>query len=345
MDQAPKSLRDRVGAPTAVELPETPGVAWRPATPADATAIHALELRAGEVDHPGFIITREQFTHDLTRDSVNLATDSLLGEDESGQLVAYAMTVLLPIDEEAGVVKVAVPGGVLPDRRGEGIGSALLRWHDQRGRQLLAGTSRSEPGWLITYAEEGASDRIGLHRAWGYELRRWWFELTRALDDELSEVPLDPALRLQQFGPEWSERTRLARNDVFRDHWGSQATTSADWEADRALPIARPDLSFVAVDPATDEVVGFVLSSVNEDEWAAAGHSFGYIDYVGVRRGWRGRKVAQALLNHTMRAFRDAGLSHATLDVDSESPTGATGLYAGLGFTPVNRSVTLLKEL
>lgn len=345
MDQAPKSLRDRAAAPATVDRPLTPGVTWRSATAHDAAAITALEREAGAVDHPRYVVTLEEMQHDLTRDGVDLDRDSLVGFDENGALVAYALSTLLPFDEVTGVAKVVVDGSIRLDRRGEGIGQALMRWHEARGRQQLASVEGAHPGWLITFADEAAADKIGLYAQWDYELRRWWFELTRALDEKIGDVPLDPALRLEPFTAALSERTRLARNDVFRDHWGSQATPAADWEVARALPTARPDLSFVAVDPASDEVVAFVLSSVNEEEWAAAGHSFGYIDYVGVRRGWRGRKVAQALLNHTMRSFRDAGLSHATLDVDSESPTGATGLYAGLGFTPINRSVSLVKNI
>lgn len=339
----PTRLADRIEPPSRVGPPaEMAGITWRPAEPTDAATIHALELLIGQVEHPGLVTLVEEFEHDLARDGVDLRHDSLLGFDDDGRLVAWAMAVLLPVVGD--VVKVAVPGGVHLDRRGEGLGTVLLDWQDRRGRELLATVDRTDPGWLITYADEAAVDRIALHEAFGYGLRRWWFELTRDLGVEIPAIDLDPAVRLVRYDPEWSERTRLARNDVFRDHWGSQDTPSADWEATRGLPISRPDLSWIAVDPTTEEVVAFVLVSVNEDEWEHAGHSFGYIEYVGVRRAFRGRRIAQALITHTLCGLRDAGLSHATLDVDSESPTGARGLYANLGFTPINRSVSLVKE-
>jgi mycothiol synthase len=61
---------------------------------------------------------------------------------------------------------------------------------------------------------------------------------------------------------------------------------------------------------------------------------------VGVTRAWRKRGIAPALLATTLRAIAEAGLDKAVLDVDSDSPTGALGLYTGLGFEESNRSVS-----
>jgi len=38
-----------------------------------------------------------------------------------------------------------------------------------------------------------------------------------------------------------------------------------------------------------------------------------------------------------LEAYREAGLDRAVLDVDTESPTGALGLYTALGFSPTTR--------
>jgi ribosomal protein S18 acetylase RimI-like enzyme len=45
-----------------------------------------------------------------------------------------------------------------------------------------------------------------------------------------------------------------------------------------------------------------------------------------------------------MRAYQNEGFERAVLDVDADSPTGAVGLYEGLGFSEVNRSVSLVKQ-
>ncbi|GAA4674178.1 GNAT family N-acetyltransferase [Frondihabitans cladoniiphilus] len=336
-------LHDRVTAPAAVELPESrQGVTWRPITTDDAAAVHALRRVTGLIDHPHYVVTLGEIEHELTSAEIDLERDTILGEDARGDVVAYGTATLQA--GQATLVKSLLDGAVHPALRGLGIGTQIVEWQEARGRQQLASSDKRLPGWLTSFADEGATPAIELFQRHGYGLVRWWLELSRDLSEPIPSLPLDPALRLEVYGPEWSERTREARNESFRDHWGSQPMPQATWDAHGRLPIARPDLSVVAVDPATEQVVGFVLTDVNEEEWAQLGHSFGYVAYVGVLREYRGRKIAQALLSHTLQAYREQGFERAVLDVDSESPTGATGLYAGLGFVPVNRSVSIVKE-
>ena len=52
---------------------------------------------------------------------------------------------------------------------------------------------------------------------------------------------------------------------------------------------------------------------------------------IGVRRPWRGKGYAKALLLHTFREFWDRGFRRVTLGVDSQNPTGATHLYERVG--------------
>ena len=135
---------------------------------------------------------------------------------------------------------------------------------------------------------------------------------------------------------------REARNDAFRDHWGSQSADEEQWHSFATSSLVRRDLSVLAIDAAGD-VAGFVLTSVNPDDWPGQGFSSGYIDLVGVRRSWRGKGVAPSLLSSALELIRDAGLDKAVLDVDAENPSGALGLYEGVGFVESNRSVNLLK--
>ena len=58
-----------------------------------------------------------------------------------------------------------------------------------------------------------------------------------------------------------------------------------------------------------------------------------WLERVSVRRRWRRRGVARALIAAAMRATRERGLSTAALGVDTQNPTGALGLYEALGFT------------
>ena len=66
---------------------------------------------------------------------------------------------------------------------------------------------------------------------------------------------------------------------------------------------------------------------------------------MAVRREWRGRGIAAALLVKAMESFRDAGLEYAGLDVDTENPTGALGTYTRLGYERRRGSVCYSKEI
>ena len=82
---------------------------------------------------------------------------------------------------------------------------------------------------------------------------------------------------------------------------------------------------------------------VYPDENANLGLSRGWLERVSVRRPWRRRGLARSLIAEAMRALRDKGLEQAALGVDSENPTGALDLYAGLGFAEARRGTALRK--
>ena len=91
--------------------------------------------------------------------------------------------------------------------------------------------------------------------------------------------------------------------------------------------------------------MGFALGSVNEEDWPVQGFSSVYVDLIGVTRDRRGRRIAPAVITALLRAARAAGLDKAILDVDTESPTGANGLYGRLGFEPTERMVALVSHI
>ncbi len=82
-----------------------------------------------------------------------------------------------------------------------------------------------------------------------------------------------------------------------------------------------------------------------EADWEATGVREGWVGQLGVRRAWRRRGLATALLVRSMEAFRAAGLEAATLGVDTENPTGALGIYERVGFRPIRRFVRLRRPL
>jgi len=338
MDATP--LSSRVTAPVTLTVPTSAGYEWRAATPADVDAIFDCARASSIVDHPNYTIPRDEIDEEFGHSYFDSTVDSIVAVTAKGRVDAWGFVTLSPGQET--LVRSILWGGVRPDARGKSLGRQLIAWQEERGRQQLASSPKPLPGWLMAYAETRVPSAISTLEHAGFEVSRYYLELRRDLDQPITERPLADGLVLDTWKPEFDEAVRDARNDSFRDHWGSQSVTAEQWHGYATGPHTRRDLSVVALD-AEGEVAGFVLTSVTEDDWAGQGFSSGYIGLVGVRRAWRGKGIAPSLLGYAMERMRDAGLEKAVLDVDAENPSGALGLYEAVGFAESNRSVNLLK--
>jgi ribosomal protein S18 acetylase RimI-like enzyme len=337
-------LAERVQAPDTLPIPSDGlGLRWRPLEPADAPALHVLVSAMEEADQPPYRTDPEEVAEKFDGDWRSPALDSLGGFDTDGVLRAYGFADVRPGDTTT--VRAFLEGGVHPDRRGRGIGRELLAWQTARGRQKLVESGKEVPARLAVFVEDHATAHQRLLTAAGFAPRRYFRAMRRDLAVPLPVVELDPGLRVVPWSPELDDATRLAHNDAFRDHWGSEPQTPESWTAGRSK--FAPGWSFLALDESGDEpvVAGYALSGRYEHDWAALGYTTGYTDTLGVRRAYRGRRLAPALLAASMAAFRADGIEYAELDVDTENPSGAHGLYARLGYEVTHGSAMYTIEL
>ena len=328
--------------PDCPPLPELPELAWRPLTEADAPAYARLCEACRVVDDGTEVTTEAIARRELTNPHAPIATNSACLAAADGELVAYGMVM-----ERLDGVRarhVFLWGLTHPSHRRRGIGTALVGWGEARGREILAGQPADLPRLLETFRDEVVTDAIGLHRRFGFRPVRWYHEMRRDLAEPIPPEPDLGPLRTICFEPAWAERVRLAHNEAFADHWGSEPLPADVFERDFVGdPHFRADLSFLVLDG--DEPAGYTINYVAEEDWEATGVREGWIGQLGVRRPWRRRGVATALLLRSMAAFRAAGLDTASLGVDTENPTGAVGVYERVGFRPWKRFVRLAKAL
>lgn len=332
-------LRERVAAPERPPLPDTDGLEWRPASSSDLHVLEALYAAMSRADHPNYTQSREEIQDELGHSWVDPRADTLIALTGDGAAAAFGQVVLSPGKET--LVRSILFGGVHPDFRGRGIGRQLLAWQEARALQQLATVDLTLPGWILLYADDRSERTHRLAASAGFQPARYFTGLSRVLADPLPDVQPPDGVRIEPYRPELEAATLEAKNAAFRDHWGSQPATEEQWESMLALSVFRPDLSFLAL--AGDEVVGFLTSEVNEDDWPGQGYTSAYIPHVGVVREWRRRGIAPALLARAFTAFRDIGLERAVLDVDSDNPSGALGLYTGMGFVPETRETAFSK--
>jgi GNAT superfamily N-acetyltransferase len=336
----PEPIAVRADPPAVLDLPPAHlELAWRPLQDRDTDALHGLITTIEEADRVPRRTSREEVVEMLEVPWRDLHTDSLAGFDHGGVLRAYGMVEVRPSDVRC--VRAFLAGGVHPDWRGGGLGRAIVAWMEGRGRQLLAATGRSGPARLAAYVEETARDYRRLYAAAGFSPIRWYTEMRRDLSLPLPEAAVPPGCRILPWRPELDDAVRLAHNAAFADHWGSEPHSPESW-AQRSH--FAPEWSLVALDDG-DRVVGYLVSERFEQDWEVQGVTSAHTRLLGVRREWRGRGLAAALLVRAMEIYQADGIRVATLDVDTANPTGAHGLYARLGYEPSHGQVLYSVEI
>lgn len=359
IDDRPRPLSERVSAPA--ELPPLPTgtqdfpVRWRPLRRKDIRALHALHVAAGEIDHPLDRISERALAESLHDPLFKPGTDGIIGLAPDGSAVAAATASLSATpsgDAAPGTdphIEVALDGAVRPDYRGRGIGQALLAWQTARGLQLLASSQSPLPGLLTVGTREACVPTTSLFVAGGFAPVRWWRSLRRGLTEPVRRRELPSGMRIVPFRRRYSEATRLALNDAFRDHWGFAPISRSEWRRRGRAGEFAPGLSRLLIsgrgtrrDPYVVEA--FVLTEINRQEWRLKGCRFGYVEAVGVPRARRGQGLSTIVIAEALRACRDRGLREAMVDVDSANPSGALGMYERLGFAERDRAVTYAKR-
>lgn len=355
----------RALAPATLPVPTAGGLAWRPAALADAPAMLGLQNAILEADGAPYRYTLAEVEDWFGATWRDPATDSLLGFDADDVLRAFATA-----DSPAGdtrTVRAFLDGGVHPARRGEGIGREILAWSLARARQKLAASGKDLPARISVYTEDDAPQAAHhLYQRAGFRPVRYFSDLRRDLAEPIPEVELEGSLRLVPWSAELDEPARLAHNDSFRDHWGSEPRDPEMWAHGRSefapewsflVVDDAPDVAALLADPETDAetaaalragaplVVGHEMAGRYSEDWPVRGYTFGYTDVLGARRAYRGRRIAVALLAQAMRAFAADGMQYASLDVDTENPSGAHGLYASLGYEKVHGTRAYAIEL
>ncbi|HEX9063603.1 MAG TPA: GNAT family N-acetyltransferase [Streptosporangiaceae bacterium] len=256
-------------------------------------------------------------------------------------MAAFGLLSLRPAADPVHLMFLA--GGVHPAYRGRGLGTHVMAWADQAARPLHEERFAGRPLSLASRCR--ASDDIAgaLFADNGYVPTRWFMRMTCDLTGDPPSAPVPDGVEIRGFTAERSADARQVHDEAFRDHWGSVDSSPESWAHFIGYHALRPEYSFLAY--AGGEPVGMVLSHEYEAYTAATGRKDLYIPSVATRRQARKRGVASALLARVLASARADGFVAATLDVDSDSPTGAVGLYERAGFVHSDTWITQVKEL
>ncbi|WP_369045991.1 GNAT family N-acetyltransferase [Sinomonas sp. P10A9] len=309
-------------------------VVWKPIEAAHAPAWAELSNLLARADDTDEFYNPEDLVEELEEPGVDPAADTL-GAWDGDTMVAYGQLRVTEaiLDREANA---SLSGGVHPAWRGRGLGRAVMDWLEPRADVLAAQRFPGAPVvWYMWCGKPGSSaERLAAAR--GYRPGRYFRDMRLTLTTwEPVDSAADPVCA--HLAPAHHEATRRAHNEAFADHWRSSERDPARWADQLSSRSFRADLSRVAVNPdpsldPDDAVDAYVLC-----------HEFVsgelYVTLVGTRRRARGQGLASALLQDSLAAAKAQGYRLADLGVDSESPTGAVGLYERVGFMPIRTTV------
>ena len=227
-------------------------------------------------------------------------------------------------------------GYVHPDYLGQGIGTTLLCWLDQRCRSEIP---LAEPD-LRVYIRNGMGsyDKKAhqLHESEGYRVVRYFWRMEVTLTSPPAEPQFPAGIELRPFDPEKHAREVYEANEEsFADHWGFTRVPFDRWKHSAMRAPFDPSLWQIAWHG--NDIAGICLCRYRNGN--------GWVGTLGVRRPWRNNGLGKALLLKSFNEFYRRGKTTIGLGVDAANLTGATRLYERVGMKVAKEYVNYEKEL
>ena len=222
-------------------------------------------------------------------------------------------------------------GFVHPDHRDRGLGAWLVARGEERARKLDKARLQAFSLAADTRAHR-LFEQCGMH-----ELRRY-YRMMIEFDGPPPPAAFPDGMSVETFDPSEARAFHDALIEAFAEEWGFVAMPFEEWRELRLVkdPDFDPTLWFVVRDG--DEIAAVMR---NEPDRSGAG----FVGAIGVRKPWRKRGIALALLYHAFGEFYRRVKRRVALGVDAENPTGATRLYERAGMQVAFEAVAYGKEL
>jgi mycothiol synthase len=303
----------------------------------DDIPILARHLAAVEaVDRTGEHYNEDDLVEEFANPDIEVGKD-IVGAFDGDDLVGYF--AVYPRSQDGTYQKIHVEGSVRPDRRGEGVGAVLVEAMLARADEAHAEKHPELPAKLTLTGVSSNESQVRLMADFGLVPERYNFVMRTTLGEVPEPPAMPPGIELRRYEPSYSAAMLAAHNEAFVDHPNFTPWTDVMWKQwvtdSRNF---RPELSLVAVDRERPErVVSYIQSNEFDAYFQVTGRREAYVAKVGTIREYRGRGLGSAMLRHALAGYQRAGFDEASLDVDSENPTGALGIYERAGFEVESR--------
>jgi GNAT superfamily N-acetyltransferase len=222
-------------------------------------------------------------------------------------------------------------GYVHADFFGNGVGARLVELTESEAVARGAARLRN----AVLGADERAHELLESRR---YRPVRHFYRMRIELADPPPEPEWPDGFRVEPLDhPAEARAFHTALEEVFAEEWDHRPESFEAWSK-RRLERGSFDPSLFFTVKHGDEI-----AAVAACDWKRMGS--GFIGAIGVRKAWRRRGIALALLRHAFGEFHRRGERRVALGVDASNPTGATRLYERAGMHVAWNAVFFEKEL
>ena len=299
-------------------------VAVRPPRKGEAAEVARLVNAASRAEHGVDDFTESEIARWFEQPQLDPERDMFLAE-EAGKAVAYADVSDAGETGEQFWIDLRLPPGA-----SEAAGDALVEAATRRALELAAERSPGRAPRIITDASSTDERAAAVLARAGFRLYRHSYRMVIELGAELPEPEFPDGLDVRTFTGE--ERAVFdAVNEAFQDSWDHVPGSFEEWRHWHFESEAfDPELWWLVYDGA--DLAALCLCRPYEAE-----PDMGWVASLAVRRPWRRRGIARALLVTAFREFKRRGFARVGLGVDADSLTGADRLYESAGMRPIRR--------
>ena len=328
---------------------------------ADAPAIAGLAFRhfRGAEDYPKMVavvaasaeadkIERVDTVEDVANGYAHLVHcdpyQDMLFAEMNHEVIAYSRGFWF--QEENGPRIYNSVGFLVPAWRRKGIGTTMLHWIENRMRSIAESQAALETGFFQNFASSENMGVATMLEQNGYKPIRYVVEMVRPDLENIPDFPLPDGLEVRPVLPEHYLAIWNADKEAFRDHWGYAEPTEEDYQAWLGnKTVFHPQLWQIAWDINTNEIAGQVRTFINAAENEKYNRKRGFTEFISVRRPWRKRGLARALIVRSLSLQKEQGMTESALGADSENISGATRVYEDCGFQVTKRHTIYRKPL
>lgn len=326
--------------PVAIMLPAIPCLKFRtPRIPEDLPGLVTVHEGSAQTDGVDLLSSMESvptFDELVARFASSSVFDPVadaLVVEMAEQVIGYSRVTWWT--ERDGVWLYLTTGRLLPAWRGRGIGTAMLRWAEDRAAALAATHPTNGKAMLGANASSTEVDATALLRDAGYHETFSMVEMRFDAFDTLPSIELPAGIEFHPVTPDQYRAIWESVQTTYENSPQDVVATEEDYQEWLASPAFDPPLWRVAWDG--DQIAGQTLCEIAKGR--------GEVAEVSVGAPWRRRGLGYALVIAGLRALAERGVTEARLHARADNVYGAPRLYECVGFRPLKRFVRYRRPL